>query len=210
MEKNKRCIFFCIKNEYDLYFPAGNYDVGTRNFPFRAELGANRLLDCRGISIFGEGKNTVFMTSSVYSADVLQLNMIENLTIRDISITAKQKGFELSGSNGISITYGWNNVILDNITCFDQLEVNKGIWIDGGKTLTIQFGNDQTLPKGKIIVTKIVSLNNAYGFRFDGSHVDEILRWESEISVNIYVKRAFQGVSISFGSASNYFNSNLI
>jgi len=202
----KKAFEYCIKTKRDLFFPKGIYDIGERHFPFKSNLGAKDLLDCGGITIYGEPRETIFMTSSAKGADVLQLNMIKNLTIKHIDITAVLTSNKHSGSNGISITNGWDNIVLHDIVCYNLPGIDKGSWVDGGKALTIQFGNNQFSRKGSLKATKIVSNNNAYGFRFDGRYVNEILRWNPKIDVEIEVIRSFQGVSIEFGNASDNIN----
>ena len=118
-EKIDKLFRYAIKHKVNLFFPAGIYDIGNHNFPFRTPNSAyavkrSSLLDCGNITIKG-GKGTVFKSSSLYGADVLQLNQIKNIRFKNLEITATVKDLSRSGSNGISITNGFDNIILEDI-----------------------------------------------------------------------------------------------
>src|SRR5690606_32106002 len=114
----------CLANGKSLYFPAGVYLVsGDRNFPFRN--GGADLLDCGNITIFGDGPNTILKTTSSSGADVLQLNNVQNLHIRNLKLMAELTGFAGAGSNGISITGGFDNITADQVWCEDLAYVDK-------------------------------------------------------------------------------------
>lgn len=190
-----------IKNDYDLFFPKGTYDVGPRNFPFQeADLKAKQLLDCRGITIKGAGRGTILKTSSSVGADVLQLNMVKNITIKDFDITADLYSFEKAGSNGISITHGFDNITLDNIYIYNLPRIDKGNYIDGGKGLTLQFDETSDALKGTLSATNIKVMNSAYGFRFDATTLSKLLDQKIRIKLQMESDRSFQGFSMSFGS----------
>lgn len=199
--KIKQAFEYCVKNKYDLFFPKGTYDVGARNFPFRQMEAAKytQLYDCGGIKIFGEKRLTLFKTSSQYGADVLQLNLVKNIEIRDLSVTATLFSKERYGSNGISITNGFDNIILDNIYVYDLPGVDKGDYIDGGKGLTLQFDPNINIKKGTLTATNIVVENCAYGFRFDAVQVSDLLKEKIKIKLDIKATRTFQGFSMVFG-----------
>lgn len=208
--KLKTAFDYCIANKKDLFFPKGIYDVGERNFPFREEsLTTNILKDCRGITIYGEGRGTVLMTSSKRGADVLQLNMLKNLTIKNFDITAELYSKRESGSNGVSVTNGYNNIVLDNLYIYDLPGIDSAGYIDGGKGLTMQFSANKKTIKGYLKASNITVKNSAYGFRFDAANVSDLLKEKINIIIeNLDVDKAYQGFSMSFGEASERVNAD--
>ena len=209
-QKLKKAFNYCIETKSDLYFPKGIYDVGERNFPFREDdLTTDVLKDCNGITIFGEGRGTVLMTSSTRGADVLQLNMLKNLTIKDFDITAILTSEKESGSNGVSITNGFDNIYLDNLFIYDLPGIDREGYIDGGKGVTMQFSPKKNSIKGTLQMTDVTVENCAYGFRFDAAHVSDLLKGKINISIKDFtVNKAYQGFSIDFGEAAEKIKNN--
>lgn len=203
--KIKELFQYAITNASNLYFPKGLYDVGNRNFPFRTPESdtTDNLLDCRNIIIYGE-KGSILKTSSVFGADVLQLNRVKNITFRNFEITATLQSYEKSGSNGISITNGFDNITLENIYIHDLPGVDKNTWIDGGKGLTVQRDSSSNAFMGSLTAKNIRVENSAYGFRMDTNHVSAILEQSNTIKIDLdmIVSKAFQGFSIEFGKAT--------
>lgn len=151
----------------EIYLPAGVYDVGTQNLPWRQDGVPSSLLDCNHVTIRGDGPQTVLKTTSVDGADVLQLNGLKNLTIRDLAITAEISG-TVAGSNGISVTNGFDNInILDvwmlNLPSLDK--TGSGDYIDGGKGLTIQTATTSN-PCGTLNA-RIIVIGCAEGFGYE-------------------------------------------
>ena len=199
--KIKNAFDYCIDKGFDLYFPKGVYDVGARNFPFQnVGVLTGVLKDCKGITIAGDGRGTLLKTSSELGADVLQLNLVKNLTIKNFDITAELFSTKRSGSNGISITNGFDNINLDNIFIYDLPSIDKGNYIDGGKGLTLQFDPNIKSVKGRLTATNIKVNNCAYGFRFDAASVSDLLKENINIKIQMEAERAFQGFSMSFGA----------
>jgi len=204
--KIKSAFEYCLAKEFDLFFPRGTYDVGDRNFPFRTkeDLATDKLLDCHGMMIYGE-KGTVFKTHSRNGADVLQLNKIKNLKIKNVEITADLEGFTMSGSNGISITNGFDNIFLENIKIYNLPSVDKTSYIDGGKALTLQFSKGSKSYKG-LLIAKNININNCpYGFRMDGADICDVLDKSVnniDLFLDLTINNTFQGFSIQFGSAT--------
>lgn len=209
-ENIKSAFEFCIKNGCNLFFPKGIYDVGARNFPFRNDLNSRTLLDCKGIKIIGSGDETIFMTSSSTGADVLQLNKVKNISFEKLAITAVLTNKNKSGSNGISITNGFDNIYLNDILIYNLPGVDVGGGIDGSKGLTIQAQTGVTLKMGKLFAQKIRVVNCAYGFRLDTNYLDDILSQRNtlDLDINLSAKTCYQGVSIAFGKARKTVPSN--
>lgn len=122
----------------DIYAPAGTYDVGDANMPWRQTGTPTSLLDCGNITIRGDGPATVFKTSSTDGADVFQLNGLKNFHVRNLLITADLSATDDSGSNGISITAGFDNITILDVWLENLPSVDATSSVDGGKALTIQ------------------------------------------------------------------------
>lgn len=78
---------------FNLHFPEGVYDIGEYSFPWRVSGTATALLDCKNITIYGDGPATIFKTTSESGADVFQLNSVKNLHFRNLKITGQLTGF---------------------------------------------------------------------------------------------------------------------
>jgi hypothetical protein len=136
------CWTYCLANERDMYFPAGTYSTGGE---FSMPMGRINglvpasLLDCKNVTIFGDGWNTILKTVSAGGADVLQFNGAKNLHVRDLMITAELTGFAGAGSNAVSITSGGVNLTFNNVYAENPAYVDKTTYLDGGKGFTIQF-----------------------------------------------------------------------
>lgn len=137
---------FVFQKPFDVFWPEGTYDVGVRNWPFRnTSLTPTSFRDYKNITLRGAGKSkTTFSTTSVDGADILQLNAVEGITVKDLSVKATGTGSD-AGSNGVSITNGGKNIDID-IDCVDLFYVVKPTFIDGGKAFTLQNGVNTTLP----------------------------------------------------------------
>jgi hypothetical protein len=161
---------YCLANGKNLYFPAGTYNVGANNFPFRTPDGApiTTLLDCKNITIFGDGPATILKTVSIGGADVLQLNAVKNLTISDLQVTATISG-SASGSNGVSITNGFDNLNILDVYCYQLPRVDKGAGdIDGGGALSIQTPSTSQVTQCGSLVARIRANGCYYGFLING------------------------------------------
>ncbi len=127
-----------LADNHDLLMPAGAYDCGTNNFPFRNPSSAS-LLDCGGLTIWCQGEKTILKTTSVNGADVLQLNALKNFHLKGFpKITGTISG-TASGSNGVSVTNGFDNITLE-IYGYNLPSLDKTTYVDGGKALTLQNG----------------------------------------------------------------------
>ena len=192
-----------LANEHDILHPGGVCDVGIYSLPFGRINGLppTSLLDCKNVTIYGVGPRSVFKTSSISGADVLQLNGAKNLHIRNVKITATISGSD-AGSNGISITGGYDNVTLDHIWCENLPSVDKTIYIDGGKALTIQTPiSSQTVNCGTLKATNIFAKGCVYGF---GLEVDLVAAstMDTSVDVDIVVEDCREAVIVSAGAAT--------
>lgn len=201
---------YCLANGKDLYFPAGTYSSGVNNMPFKnPAFPATSLLDCKNITIYGDGPTTVLKSDSVYGADVLNLYSIKNLHIRNMKITAGLSGFTGAGSNGLSIVGGFDNLTFDSLW-FENLPYVEKIgpsYLDGGKAFTIQTGTP-TEECGTVNATHIYANGCVYGF---GLEVDLVnfAQKKHAISIDIVAENCYTGVLFSAGGATGSLSSGM-
>lgn len=189
---------FVFSNQWNAYFPAGTYDVGNNNFPFRNTVNT-ALKDYGGVVIYGDGTETVFQTTSNDGADVLQLNAVQNIRFKDIKVTAVLTDTIGAGSNGISLTNGGKNIELD-VVCENLPYVDATSYLDGGKALTIQPGTSTNGLEN--IKANIVARNVGYGFGMDINNDALINAPIKGVDVKIFCDGAYRGVSLS-GTANS-------
>ena len=144
---------YCFANKVGCYFGPGVYDVGAQNWPFRnPEVPATSLRDYAGVVIRTAGPATIFKTTSDTGADVLQCNGIKGLRVVGYpTVTATLNATTGSGSNGLSITYGGQDLYFE-LNCVDLPFVDKGTYGDGGKAFSIQPGSSNTNPIRNIVI----------------------------------------------------------
>lgn len=189
-----------IATPHDLYAPAGRYELGDANFPFRQSVVVS-LLDCRDITICGDGPATVFATVSVDGADVFQLNGLKNLTIANLKITASLTATAGSGSNGISVTNGTDNVTIRDVLIENCQSVDKTTYVDGGKGLTIQSGA-AVLEVGRVKAINLYVKQCYQGFGFEGDLVNCLTKKVS-MDIEVTAEDCFSAVSIGAGAAAS-------
>lgn len=191
----------CLLLGKDLYFPAGIYSSGTNNMPFKnVSYPATTLLDCKNITIFGEGPNTILRSDSVVGADVLNLYSVKNLHIRNMKVTANLSGSAGAGSNGVSIVGGFDNITLDHIWCENLPYVDKASYLDGGKAFAIQPGTPTT-ECGTIKGTNLFAKGCVHGV---GLEVD-LVNWGGKkhaIDMDVVAEDCHIGVLFSAGGAT--------
>ena len=194
---------YCRPLGLNLYYPAGTYIVsGERSFPFRQGSGIiTSLLDCNNMTIFGDGPATILKTTSVGGADVLQLNGLKNFHARQLQIQSVVTG-TASGSNGISITGGFDNLTFDNIYAKNLGYVDKLTFVDGGKAFTIQPQSAANpVFMGSIKATNIFADGCVYGFGYEPDNVAALAQPVS-IDIDIVASNCRQAVVFSAGAAS--------
>lgn len=194
---------YCLANGKDLYFPAGIYSSGINSMPMGRVNGLppTSLLDCKNITIFGDGPTTILRSDSVNGADVLQLNGAKNLHIRNLAVKAAISG-ATAGSNGVSVTGGYDNITLENVWAEDLPSVDKTTYVDGGKALSIQTPvAGQTVPCGKLKATNIYAKGCAHGF---GLELDLVAAstMPTSIEVEIVAENCRDAVIVSAGEAT--------
>ena len=201
---------YCLANGKDLYFPAGTYSSGVNNMPFKnPTFPATSLLDCKNITIYGDGPNTILKSDSVVGADVLNLYSVKNLHIRNMKITADLSGTSGAGSNGCSIVGGFDNLTFDSLW-FENLPYVEKLspdYLDGGKAFTIQTGTPAE-ECGTVNATHIYANGCVYGF---GLEVDLVnfAQKKHAISIDIVAENCYTGVLFSAGAATGPLSSGM-
>lgn len=195
---------YCYPRGASLYFPTGTYLVSSENnFPFRQSVSPPvALLDCNNMIIFGDGPSTILKTSTIDGGDVLQLNGLKNFHVRNLAIESVISGSD-AGSNGISITGGFDNLTFDHIWCDNLAYVDKVTYVDGGKALSIQTPvAGQTVTCGSLKATNIFANGCVYGFGYEFDAV-AASTMPTSIDVDIVASNCRQGAVFSAGEASS-------
>lgn len=175
----------------DLYAPSGVYEIGENSFPWRQQI-VSGLLDCKNITIYGDGPTTIFKTNSIGGADVFQLNGLKNFHIRNLKITAElQAGASGAGSNGISVTNGWDNITIKDVWCENLPSLDKSTYIDGGKALTLQ--SDASTNECGTLKASIFAKGCAQGFGFE-SDLDNFLSKKVSVDVDLVAEDCYVAV----------------
>lgn len=187
-----------ITTPHDLFFPAGFYQVGDANWPFRQSIVVS-LLDCMDVTIYCDGPGTIFSTFSPDGADVLQLNGLKNFHVKGFpTITPILTGLLNSGSNGCSITNGYDNISLE-LTPVNCPGVDKGTNIDGGKGLSVQCST-ATLEVGSL--RAIVNARGcSIAFDFAGN-LFTFLNKKVDIDVELHAEDCYGAVVIGSAAAT--------
>lgn len=199
---------YCYPIGASLYFPSGTYLVITENFPFRnPQLPVTELLDCNNMTIFGDGPSSILKTSSVEGADVLQLNGLKNFHVRNLQVQSVISG-SVAGSNGVSVTGGFDNITIDNLWVKNLAYVDKVTYVDGGKAVTIQPPTEaDPITMGLFKATNIFADGCVYGFGFEPDN-DLALTQPVSIEVEIVVSNSRQGVVLSAPAATGALSAN--
>jgi hypothetical protein len=188
-----------LSQGWNIYFPAGKYEL-SYYFPWRqTALTPVFLLDCKNITILGDGQNTVFSTNTTDGCDVFQLNGIKNLHFKELKITARLTSLDGAGSNGVSITNGFDNLTFDQIYFEDLPRVEKqdqngDYYIDGGKAFTIQNSATAKTEEG-VIRANFIAKNCAMAFNVD-CVLPSLARNKTAININMIAEDCYQGVVI--------------
>lgn len=191
-----------LANNHDLYAPAGLYDVGANSLPFGRIDGSPpaSLLDCRNVTVYGDGPLTEFKTTSAGGADVLQINGARNFHARNFRVTAALTGSAGSGSNGISVTGGFDNITLLDVWADDCPGLDKTTYVDGGKALTIQC-DAATLEVGSL-KARIFAKRCAQGFGFEAG-LTNFLTKKVAVDVDVVAEDCFKAVTINAPEATS-------
>ncbi|MDZ4687728.1 MAG: right-handed parallel beta-helix repeat-containing protein [Planctomycetaceae bacterium] len=151
--------------------------------------------DLNGLVIEGAGEEeTTIHGTSARGFDVLQLNGVANLTIRNLTITAvKTTKDETQGVNGISMTNGTANVLVEHVTVRKLPYVLKPGRFDGGKAFTVQQGTLGAVSTTDIEIRDCHVFDSPIGFGLDADSNQKVLPGQ----IKVY-KNHFERVSLAF------------
>ncbi len=190
---------------FNLFFPSGVYDIGEYSFPWRQAFGVDELYDCRNVTIHGDGPETIFMTTSATGADVFQLDRVKNLHLRNLKITSKLTGFLDAGSNGISVTGGFDNISILDVWIENLAFVDKVLNVDGGKGLTLQL--DSATQSLGSLTARIFVKGCAQGFGLE-LNPEQCENSALALNVDIVAEDCYQAVNIGGAEAKRVIRSD--
>lgn len=157
-------------------------------------------IDLKGATIEGSGSGTVIKGISPEGFDVLNLNAVSNLTIKNLVVTAvKTTASTHHGVNGISMTNGTSNVTVDGVTVRGLPFVAKTSYIDGGKAFTVQQGAEGSQGSTNVKVQNSQAIDCPYGFGLDADPNLAKLPGKIDVVGNTFTN-ALAGVAVSFTS----------
>lgn len=194
---------YCITTKTDILFPSGVYTCINSNWPFRQEI-VTTLLDCKNITITGEGAATVLQTISQTGADVLQLNGLKNLNVKNLTVSAILNTTTGAGSNGVSITNGFDNLFID-IRAINLPYVDKGSYLDGGKGFSIQPST--TSQECGVINANVIAINCAYGVGAD-LDLPTMATKKTSIKITGVIEKCYRGVVVACPASSAPLSNN--
>jgi len=192
---------YCLANGKDMYFPSGTYMASPYSMPMGRIDGSapSSLLDCKNITVFGDGNSTILKTKSETGADVLQLNGTKNFHVKNLSITAELTGSAGAGSNGISFTGGGDNITIENVYAFNLPYVEKPTYLDGGKGFTFQMSNFTT-ELGTITLQNCIAKGCVYGFDINPV-LDDVVNEKTVTNITGIAEDCFYGITAGSPSA---------
>ncbi|WP_027085399.1 hypothetical protein [Cohnella panacarvi] len=191
--------------------PPGTFNFSIYPSSLRQET-ITETKDLKNIIIRGAGKATILKGVSADGHDVLQLNGVKNLTIKDLAITSiKTSPADMShGCNGISVTNGTNNVTIDNVYAYDLPYVVKPTYVDGGKPFTVQPGALGVEACHNINVINCESDNCPFGFEASMTGTEPYQPYGINVIMNTF-KAFYRILSIGASApASGNFNEKLM
>ena len=188
----------CLANGVDLEFPIGLYSL-TVSYPFQQAGTPTSLQDGKNITIYGHGPATILKTKSAAGADVLQLNGMKNLHFRNFQVTGELTGSAGAGTNGISVTNGFDNLTFFDIYLKDLPSLDKTSFVDGGKGLTIQPST--TVNECGTLKARIIADGCSYGFGYDLDLVTAEGK-KTAVEVDLVAENCYIGAVISAGAAT--------
>lgn len=183
-------------------FPDGWYEVGNQNFPWRGTtVPAVDLVDYYNAALFCSPAVT-FATVSPEGADVLNLNGVKNFHVFGYpKLTGQLTGGSVVGSNGCSVTGGYDNISLQ-ISPYNCPSVDAGTYIDGGKGLTIQTPVAGQTLECSTLVADVRATGCVHGF---GIEVDLVAAatMRTAVSVNVVARDCYVAATYSAGAATS-------
>jgi hypothetical protein len=135
------------------------------------------------------------------------LNGLKNFHVRDLQVQSVVTG-TAAGSNGCSITGGFDNITIDNFWAYNLGFVDKITYVDGGGAVSIQPPSEPTTTvMGSFKATNIFADGCVYGFAYQPDN-DFAFTQPVSIDVDIVVSNARQGVTVGGGEATSAVSAN--
>ena len=151
-----------------VYIPSGEYMINIYLSALRTNSITNDPQDFRGLTITGDGRNSIIHGHNDNDIfDVLQLNEATNINIKHLALTESSNAAVTWGANGISLTNGCYNIVIEDVTVYDLPYYVGDGFVNGGKAITIQTGNDNSIDLHDIHISDCKCYNVPYGFEFD-------------------------------------------
>ncbi|HAV2894227.1 phage tail protein [Acinetobacter baumannii] len=186
---------------YDLgdnYFPVGNRN--PINSTLQLEDYNNLTVECV--------EGVIFKTSAIKGRDVFQLNAIKNFHLLGYpKITSEISDYTGSGSNGVSITNGGENLTI-HIDAENLPYTVKTNYVDGGKAVSIQNGSVTRNPTRNIDIHLRNCNNVAYGFNADITSSQIQNNPITNVKVKGFVENSYRGVSVALDQSAQDINQN--
>lgn len=192
-----------------IYIPKGKYRIthyfeSCRNGNYPAPL-----IDLLGLTIRGDGNESIIYGYSANDTfDVFQLNCVQNINIKDIKIENRKDDANPYGANGISMTSGTSNVVIDNVVVDGLSYYDAGSYIDGGKAFTIQSGSSTYAYFENIKITNCKAVNNPYGVEI--SYANTLTPLKGIVISGNKLEADFCAISISSGYAGAPLDGNMV
>lgn len=193
-----------LTGDFDLDAPSGLYEIGEANFPWRNPISTS-LLDGKNVTLWCSGPNTEFKTVSANGADVFQLNALKNFHVRGFPTLSATVSGSVAGSNGVSITNGYDNLTLE-IYALNLPSLDKTTHVDGGKALTLQNGT--TSNASGMLRAAVIADGCAEGFGFEPDLVTSLTK-NTQVDVHILARNCYMGVKHVAAEASGALSTSM-
>lgn len=196
---------FCVARKFNLYHGPRRYRIiGESSFPYGRTngLAPSSLTNYGGIKIYGAGQATILETDSIDGADVIQLNGADNLEVCHFTVRSYITG-TAAGSNGVSVTGGFDRLLIHDIWPTNLAFVDKTTYIDGGKSLSIQTPvSGQTVKCGTLKAWNIFAKGCVYGA---GIELDLVAAsaMPTSIEIEVVADSCREAVVVSAGEATS-------
>jgi hypothetical protein len=113
-------------------------------------------------------------------------------------------GFSDAGSNGISITAGFDNITINDVYIYDLPSLDKTTYPDGGKALTLQLANNDTLCGSLSARIRVKNCLQGLGFE---PYLHRLQNQPCSVKVQLQAEKCYQGIIYSAPAATSALNS---
>lgn len=203
-EAYSKCLQAAIEKGGTCRVGAGTLTLTMYPAELRQDGKLTKNRDLKGLVIEGVGEaETVVHGTSARGFDVFQLNGVENLTLRNLTITAtKTTPDETQGVNGVSLTNGSAKVLIEHVTVKKLPFVVKPGRFDGGKAFTVQQGTLGAASSTDIEIRECQVFDTPIGFGIDADPNQPVLPGKIAVRNNRF-ERVSLGFSLSFAGKNS-------